>query len=96
MRPSKRDTPGRTLPQVKFHAQLREGTQTYENTAAFFANATDDQIEAKDPRSGFFPFMVAASDNRCDLDAVYYLLKRCPQVLVDLRKRDDSAVLDVK
>eukprot|EP01083_Nonionella_stella_P275714 936583_1 len=92
----KRDATGRTLPQVKFHTQLREGTQTYENDAAFFANALDDQIEAKDPRSGLFPFMVAASDNRSDLDAVYYLLKRCPQVLVDLRERDDSDVQNVK
>eukprot|EP01083_Nonionella_stella_P153755 494398_1 len=92
----KRDATGRTLPQVKFHTQLREGTQTYEDDAAFFANALDDQIEAKDPRSGLFPFMVAASDNRSDSDAVYYLLRRCPQVLVDLRERDDSAVQNVK
>eukprot|EP00554_Chaetoceros_debilis_P010948 CAMPEP_0194108142 /NCGR_PEP_ID=MMETSP0150-20130528/7893_1 /TAXON_ID=122233 /ORGANISM="Chaetoceros debilis, Strain MM31A-1" /LENGTH=388 /DNA_ID=CAMNT_0038796769 /DNA_START=13 /DNA_END=1179 /DNA_ORIENTATION=+ len=92
----KRDATGRTLPQVKFHAQLRRGTQTYDSTASFFANAIDDQIEAKDPRLGVFPFMVAASDNRSDLDAVYYLLRRCPQVLVNLRERDDRDVEDVQ
>mmetsp|Transcript_22478 Transcript_22478/g.33270 ORF Transcript_22478/g.33270 Transcript_22478/m.33270 type:complete len:365 (-) Transcript_22478:183-1277(-) len=77
----KKDATGRTLPQVKFHAQLRNGTQTFDNNASYFVNARDDEVEAKDPRSGLFPFMLAASNNRSDLDAVYYLLKRCPQVL---------------
>ncbi len=79
----KKDATGRTLPQVKFHAQLRKGTQTFDNNASYFVNARDDEVEAKDHRSGLFPFMLAASDNRSDLDAVYYLLKRCPQVLGD-------------
>ncbi len=92
---SKMDATGRTLPQIKFHVHLRKGTQTYDNTAAFYTNALYDQLEAKDSRLGVFPFMVVASGNRSDLDAaVYSLLKRCPQELVTLRERYDIGVQD--
>jgi hypothetical protein len=83
----KRDETGRTLPLVRFHTALRNGSKTFKKAASFFASATDDKIEAKDPRSGLYPFMMAASSNRSDLDAVNYFLRRCPQVLVNVKKR---------
>jgi len=81
-----KDATGRTVSQVRFHAQLRQGdtlslTSANDN-ASFFRKATDDQIESKDPRSGLYPFMMAAaSDQKSDLDAVNYLLRRCPKLL---------------
>jgi hypothetical protein len=89
-----RDSFGRTLPLVKFHAALRNGSKTFKKAASFFANATDDKIEAKDPRSGIYPFMMAASRNKSDLDAVNYLLRRCPQVLVNARERAEENTED--
>ena len=79
-----RDATGRTLSQVQFHYTLRKGNTSFSTTASVFVKATDDHTEAKDPRSGLYPFMLAASENRSDLDAVNYLLRRCPKVLVDI------------
>mmetsp|Transcript_1964 Transcript_1964/g.2669 ORF Transcript_1964/g.2669 Transcript_1964/m.2669 type:complete len:412 (+) Transcript_1964:58-1293(+) len=83
-----RDATGRTLSQVQFHYTLRKGNTSFSTTASVFVKATDDHIEAKDPRSGLYPFMLAASENRSDLDAVNYLLRRCPKVLVDIKNTD--------
>ena len=83
-----RDATGRTLSQVQFHYTLRKGNTSFSTTASVFIKATDDHIEAKDPRSGLYPFMLAASENRSDLDAVNYLLRRCPKVLVDIKNTD--------
>uniref|UniRef100_A0A7S3QH51 Uncharacterized protein n=1 Tax=Chaetoceros debilis TaxID=122233 RepID=A0A7S3QH51_9STRA len=83
-----RDATGRTLSQVQFHYTLRKGNIPFSTTASVFVKATDDHIEAKDPRSGLYPFMLAASKNRSDLDAVNYLLRRCPKVLVDIKNTD--------
>ena len=78
--PFVRDETDRTLSQVQFHAALRNGCKTYEKVGLFFTGATDNQVEEKDPRSGLYPFMLAASDKRSDLDAVYYLLGRRPSL----------------
>jgi len=83
-----RDATGRTLSQVQFHYALRKENTSFSTTASVFIKATDDHIEAKDPRSGLYPFMLAASENRSDLDAVNYLLRRCPKVLVDIKNTD--------
>jgi len=85
-----RDATGRTLSQVQFHYTLRKGNIPFSTTASVFVKATDDHIEAKDPRSGLYPFMLAASENRSDLDAVNYLLRRCPKVLVDIKNTNNG------
>ena len=43
---------------------------------------------------GSFSFMMAASHNKSDLDAVNYLLRRCPQVLVNTKGRAEENIDD--
>ena len=86
-----KDPTGRTLPQVKFHASLRNTKKSCDNQnatgqnedapASIYFNATDEQIGSWDPRSGLYPFMMVASIDGSDLDVVNYLLRRCPEVL---------------
>ena len=88
-----RDASGRTLSQVKFHlalAPLKQNKSFSANAAnaVLYVNARDDQIEMRDPRSGLYLFMMAASVDGNDLDAVNYLLRRCPKVIASVMNKD--------
>eukprot|EP01083_Nonionella_stella_P093962 263582_1 len=85
-----RDATGRTLSQVYFHTTLRKRNTSFSRNASIFVKSLDDQIETMDPHSGLYPFMLAASDNMSDLDAVNYLVRRCPKVLANVINTDTS------
>ena len=69
-----RDDKGRTLQQ----ASLVSGNKSYTTDPVFFLGMSDDQVREKDPGSGLYPFMIAASGETCDLSAVYVLLRKNP------------------
>jgi len=68
----------RDTSQVEFYTQLRRGGKMFKDQARFFANATDEQVSTMDPKTGLYPFMLAAVAGKSDLLAVYYLLCRNP------------------
>lgn len=69
-----RDANNRTL----FQSELSSGFKTFASKSSFFLQASDKQVKEKDPLTGLFPFMLAASRNTSDLSGVYCLLKRNP------------------
>ena len=80
-----RDANGHTFSQIKsqnkFHTLLRKGKRTFKKNSLFFIEATDDQLSTVDPKTGLHPFMLAAADNKSDLAAIYYLLKKNPKLV---------------
>ena len=76
-----RDVNGHTLLQSKFYINLRRGRRTFKKQSTFFLEATDDEVNRVDPKTGLRPFMLAAVDNNSDLTAVYYLLSRNPKLV---------------
>ena len=68
-----------------FQSQLEFGEKRFIMHFEFFANATDEQIEEKDPVTDLFPFMTAASDDVSDLSAVYWLLRKNPMLIYGRR-----------
>ena len=68
-----------------FQSQLEFGEKRFYTHFEFFANATDKQIEEKDPVTDLFPFMTAASDDVSDLSAVYWLLRKNPMLIYGRR-----------
>jgi len=64
-----------------FQAILASGSKTFGTDPYFFMSATDLQIAEKDPFTGVFPFMLAAADSNSDLDGVFTLLRRNPDVI---------------
>lgn len=93
-----RNNDGHTLSQeFEFYISLRRGRRTFRKQSTFFIQATDDQVNSVDPKSGLLPFMSAAVGDKSDLTAVYYLLSRNPKLLVGLggnamSKRTDEAM----
>lgn len=75
-----------------FHAELASGTKRFSSHSLFFLQATDGQIGEKDPVTGLYPFMIAASDSTSDLSAVYSLLVRQPR----LAELENSIMLERK
>lgn len=73
-----RDANNRTL----FHAELSSGVKSFFTDALFFTRATQEQISEKDPVTGLYPFMLAASGNTSDLSAVFRLLIRYPKLVL--------------
>ena len=69
----------RTLCQTR----LASGHLTFQKEAMFFIGMSPEQIETIDPVTDLYPFMVAASDNICDLDSVFYLLRRKPNLVYE-------------
>jgi hypothetical protein len=69
-----RDCKGRTLHQ----AALASGNKTFIDDPMFFLEMSDEQVGEIDPGNDLYPFMVAASEETCDLSAVYALLMRNP------------------
>lgn len=76
-----RDANGHKASQVEFYTQLRRGGKMFKDQARFFANATDEQVNTIDPKTGLYPFMLAAVARKSDLPAVYYLLCRNPELI---------------
>ena len=85
-----RDASGRTLSQLKFHLALAplKQNKSFSANEVLYVNARDDQIEMRDPRSGLYPFIMAAYGDCSDLDAVNYLLRRCPKVIASVMNKD--------
>ena len=76
-----RDKYGRTLREAELQIKLASGTQTFQQNSRFFTDMNPMDLRAADPtNNGLYPFMVAASEQTSDLDAVYYLLRRDPSV----------------
>jgi hypothetical protein len=71
-----RDCKGRTLHQDA----LASGSKKFKSHAMFFVGMSDDQVREIDPVTELYPFMVAASGQMSDLDAVYYLMKKDPSL----------------
>ena len=74
-----------------FQSQLEFGEKRFIMHFEFFANATDEQIEEKDPVTDLFPFMTAASDDVSDLSAVYWLLRKNPMLIYGRRINKKTA-----
>eukprot|EP01083_Nonionella_stella_P091046 254467_1 len=87
-----RDANGHKTSQVEFYTQLRRGGKMFKDQARFFANATDEQVNTIDPKTGLYPFMLAAVAGKSDLLAVYYLLGRNPE-LIGVKEEEDERIL---
>ena len=72
------DSRGRSLSQV----QLASGYKTFGSDATFFVKLTDEEVNGIDPGTGLYPFMLLASEQTSDMSAIYYLLRRCPSLVV--------------
>jgi hypothetical protein len=77
-----RDTSGHSLSQCKFYINMRRGRKKFKKNSSFFIEATDDQVNTIDPKTGLCPFMLAAVGEKSDLTAVYYLLCRNPKLVI--------------
>lgn len=64
-----------------FQARLASGNVTFNSNLQFLTGMSPDQIEMVDPVTDLYPFMVAASEEVCDLDTVYYLVRREPKLV---------------
>ena len=53
---------------------------TLRNKAQLFIGLTPEQVEEINPVTDLYPFMVAASGQKSDLNSIYYLLKRKPSL----------------
>ena len=72
---------GRKFPQLKLQIELAKGMHDYNDNPNFFMTMKREDVRRIEPEhSGLYPFMVVASGDTSDLDAVYYLLKRDPSL----------------
>ena len=61
-----RDCQGRTLLQAK----LASGNKTFIDDPMFFLEMSDEQVREIDPGNNLYPFMVAASEETCNLSII--------------------------
>lgn len=75
-----RDDRGRSL----FHTRLAE-SYTYSDSSSkgssFVLEATDEDIEERDPVTGLYPFLLASSSGSADLTSIYEVLRRRPDLI---------------
>lgn len=74
---SERDENGRTL----FQTELGAGGKTFKEEGLHFLRMTDIQRRARDPVTGFYPFVMVAVESKSDVSAVFYLLRSSPDLL---------------
>ncbi len=71
-----RDSSGRLL----FHTELYCRRRIFCDDPKFFTKVSDYDLAEQDPVTGLYPFMIAASEERCDLTGVYILCRRRPDL----------------
>ncbi len=71
-----RDGSGRSL----FHCRLVGGGQSLMTNTSLIDSLTDNEVAEKDPVTGLYPFMLAASVGS-DLTTIYKLLSRSPDAI---------------
>jgi len=75
-----RDDRGRSL----FHTRLAESYNYSDSStkgSTFVHEATDEDIEEKDPVTGLYPFLLVSSSVNADLTSIYEVLRRNPDLI---------------
>lgn len=68
---------------------------TFESDPIFFQKVVSlEELEERDPVTGLYPFMLAASEHRCDLTAIYTLLNRNSE-LIDWKEVEEQLMMDM-
>ena len=53
-----------------------------------------EELDERDPVTGLYPFMLAASEHRCDLTAIYTLLNRNSE-LIDWKEVEEQLMMNM-